>query len=155
MAFHFGPKSTLLLFFFIHGILFSALLLVRALRDESRSSRWLSLFIFLCSLYIAPFMLGYADWYALDGYREVLFYLPLQQVLLIGPVIYFSSLLHLAYGLSACRTHQFVIQRLCRGASAHVLYAYLRPVRAAGERKSGAGPARSGELEGPSRTIDA
>jgi hypothetical protein len=33
-------------------------------------------------------MCGYAGWYARDGYRELLFYLPLQQVLLLGPVIY-------------------------------------------------------------------
>ncbi len=91
MIFHFGPKSTVLLVFFAHGIVFTLLLLMRAVKDDSRSSGWLSFFIFLCSLYITPFMFGYAGWYARDGYREVLFYLPLQQVLLIGPVVYFYT----------------------------------------------------------------
>jgi len=34
-------------------------------------------------------MLGYAGWYGRDIYREILFYLPLQQVLLMPPVLYF------------------------------------------------------------------
>ena len=33
-------------------------------------------------------MLGYAGWYTLDIYRNILFYLPLQQLFLIGPFIY-------------------------------------------------------------------
>lgn len=101
MMFHFGLKSSLLLLFFTHGLIFALLLLNMGWRQGSRSSCWLSLLIFLCSLYISPFMLGYAGWYARDGYREVLFYLPLQQLLLIGPVLYFytKSLLDPAYDL--------------------------------------------------------
>ncbi|MEL7123272.1 MAG: helix-turn-helix domain-containing protein [Bacteroidota bacterium] len=34
-------------------------------------------------------MFGYAGWYTKDIYFQVLFYLPLQQVFLIGPVLYF------------------------------------------------------------------
>ncbi len=33
-------------------------------------------------------MFGYMNWYAMDGYREFLFYVPFQQLLLIGPVFY-------------------------------------------------------------------
>lgn len=36
-------------------------------------------------------MFGYANWYAYDGYREFLFFLPTQQVLLLGPVLYFYT----------------------------------------------------------------
>jgi len=89
--FHFGQKSALLLLFFVHGLVFSALLLHDGLRNGHKSSLWLSSFIFLCCLYISPFMLGYAGWYAMDGYREALFYLPLQQLLILGPVIYFYT----------------------------------------------------------------
>jgi len=34
-------------------------------------------------------MLGYANWYAQKSYREFLFFVPFQQVLLLGPVFYF------------------------------------------------------------------
>ncbi|MEO9871636.1 helix-turn-helix domain-containing protein [Ekhidna sp.] len=46
-------------------------------------------------LYVAPWMLGHLDWYAMDGYREFLFFVPFQQFFLIGPVIlfYIKSLL--------------------------------------------------------------
>ncbi|MEC7264169.1 MAG: helix-turn-helix transcriptional regulator [Bacteroidota bacterium] len=53
------------------------------------SSKWLALFIFLGGLYILPFMLGYAGWYSIKEYREFLFFMPMQQLFLIGPVLYF------------------------------------------------------------------
>ncbi|MEM9022491.1 MAG: AraC family transcriptional regulator [Bacteroidota bacterium] len=87
MMFDFNTKSSVLLVFFAHGLVFAALLLAKA-RSGQRSAGWLSLFLLLCSLYVVPFMCGYANWYAHDGYRETLFYLPLQQVLLLGPVMY-------------------------------------------------------------------
>lgn len=40
-------------------------------------------------MYNAPFMLGYAGWYAQETTRNILFYIPFQQLFLIGPVIYF------------------------------------------------------------------
>lgn len=36
-------------------------------------------------------MCGHAGWYAHDGYREFLFFVPFHQLLLIGPVIYFYT----------------------------------------------------------------
>ncbi len=56
---------------------------------KRNSSCWLSFTLFLVVLYISPFMLGYAGWYGIDGYRETLFYLPLQQLLFIGPAFMF------------------------------------------------------------------
>jgi len=108
--FHFGQKSALLLLFFVHGLVFSALLLHDGLRNGHKSSLWLSSFIFLCCLYISPFMLGYAGWYAMDGYREALFYLPLQQLLVLGPVIYFytRSLLNPDFRLSKSQWLHFL-----------------------------------------------
>lgn len=89
MIFDFSEKSGLLLVFFVHGIVFATLLLVQGIKHERKSSLWLAGFTLLGCLYIAPFMLGYAGWYGLDGYREFLFYAPLQQLFLIGPVMYF------------------------------------------------------------------
>lgn len=88
--FGFGTKSVVLLYFFLHGIVFSLLLLTRSSRQD-RSPFWLSLLLLLCSLYISPFMFGYAGWYSIDSFRKILFYLPLQQLLLLGPVVYFYT----------------------------------------------------------------
>lgn len=121
MPFDFNLKSSLLLFFFLHGIVFAILLLNSGLRQAQKSSLWLSLFVFLCCLYIAPFMFGYSNWYALDGYRETLFYLPLQQLFLIGPVIYFYTqcLLNTHFRLTRSESLHFL------PALAYLLYALV------------------------------
>jgi AraC-like DNA-binding protein len=89
MYFVFGSKSSLLLIFFLHGLVFSGLLFIKAMQGKDKASYWLSCFTILCALYISPFMLGYAGWYFRNPYRDILFYLPLQQVLLLPPVLYF------------------------------------------------------------------
>ncbi|MFC2186589.1 helix-turn-helix domain-containing protein [Fulvivirgaceae bacterium LMO-SS25] len=89
MLFDFNLKSSFLLFFFLHGLIFSALLLQKGISHKHIPSRWLSLFIFLCTLYISPFMLGYANWYSTNPYRDILFYIPFQQLFLFPPVLYF------------------------------------------------------------------
>ncbi len=96
MPFNFGLFSSTLLVFFFHGIVFSGLVWLTGRAQQVRSAGWLGLLLLLLALYISPFMLGYAGWYGLDGYREALFYLPLQQVLVIGPVMlfYLNSLLY-------------------------------------------------------------
>ncbi len=91
MLFNFGYQSVALLIFFFHELVFALLLLRKGLSIPSPSDLWLSLFIFLCTLYITPWMLGHAGWYAHDGYREVLFFVPFQQLFLIGPVIFFYT----------------------------------------------------------------
>lgn len=89
MIFNFGLKSSVLLIFFSHGLFFSILLFSKWLQTDNKASFWLSLFTLFCSLYIAPFMFGYAGWYATNPYRDILFYFPFQQLFLIAPVLYF------------------------------------------------------------------
>jgi AraC-like DNA-binding protein len=89
MLFNFEVKSALLLLCFLHGCLFTILLAVKSQRDDDPAAGWLSLFSALAALYIAPFMLGYAGWYGAPGYRQVLFYVPFQQLLALPPVLYF------------------------------------------------------------------
>lgn len=89
MYFNFNFKSATLLIFFIHGLIFTLLLIYKGIKNENKSSFWLAAFIFLCSLYISPFMFGYANWYAKTFYRELLFFLPLQQLFLMPPLLYF------------------------------------------------------------------
>ena len=76
-------------------MLFSVLLLKRGINEEQQDSKWLAAFLFLCGLYVCPFMLGYAGWYSVTSYREFMFFMPFQQLFLLGPVLYFyvSSLL--------------------------------------------------------------
>ena len=89
MLFDFNSKSSLLFVFFLHGLIFSVLLLVKGIQSNDKPSYWLSLFTFLCTLYISPFMLGYAGWYTENPYRDILFYTPFQQLLLLPPILYF------------------------------------------------------------------
>lgn len=102
MQFGFGPKSSILLIFFSQGIVFAFLLLKKAYENQTSSSKWLSLFVFLCSLYIAPFMFGYAGWYSDKLTREILFFIPFQQLFLLGPVLFFytQSLLNKSFRLT-------------------------------------------------------
>lgn len=102
MLFQFGFYSSLLLITFSQGIIYSILLLVKAIRTGTSSNYWLSLFIFLCSLFVAPWMLGFAGWYDNQPYRDFLFYMPFQHLFFIGPIIYFytQSLLNPSFRLT-------------------------------------------------------
>lgn len=89
MRFDFNFYSSLLLIFFVHGLVYAVLLYKRGLAENSRSDKWLSLFLLLGTLYIAPWMLGFAGWYDNQPYRDILFYTPLQHLFFMGPVIFF------------------------------------------------------------------
>lgn len=87
--FSFNPKSALLLIFFFNGIVFATILIRKGILNQHNSSIWLGFLLLLCSLYIAPYMLGYAGWYSRTTTREILFFIPFMQVLVIGPVVFF------------------------------------------------------------------
>lgn len=89
MYFQFGLRSSLLLIFFVHGLVYAILLWRKGIVNETVSDKWLSAFLFLCVLYISPWMLGFAGWYDTQPYRDILFYMPMQHLFLIGPVIFF------------------------------------------------------------------
>lgn len=88
--------------FFFHGLVFSFLLLRNGIIHKNKASKWLSLLLFLYAMYITPYMLGYANWYSQKTTREILFFVPFMQVLLIGPVVYFytKTLLNTNFKLS-------------------------------------------------------
>jgi AraC-like DNA-binding protein len=102
MLFQFGFYSSVLLISFTQGIIYSVLLLAKAVKTENKSNYWLSIFVFLCSLYIAPWMLGFAGWYDNQPYRDLLFYTPFQHLLFVGPIIFFytQSLLNPSFKFS-------------------------------------------------------
>ena len=92
MIFEFNRYSGLLLVFFIHGLVYSILLWRKGILNDRASDKWLAAFLFLCILYVSPWMLGFAGWY--EGFtclpcRNFMFYMPLQHTLLMGPCIFF------------------------------------------------------------------
>lgn len=89
MLFDFSFKSSFLLLFFFHGLVFAVLLFIKGIQTNNKPALWLSAFTLLCVLYISPFMLGYAGWYSKQPYRDILFYTPLQQLLVLPPLLYF------------------------------------------------------------------
>lgn len=88
MLFQFGFYSSLLLIFFVHGTVYAILLWRKSILNETVADKWLSAFLLLAVLYIAPWMLGFAGWYDNLPYRQILFYVPFQHLFFIGPVIY-------------------------------------------------------------------
>ncbi len=102
MHYDFNFYSSLLLITFSQGLIYSVLLFKKAIQTETKSNYWLSLFVFLCSLYVAPWMLGFAGWYDNQPYRDIMFYIPFQQLLFIGPILFFyiQSLLNPAFRLN-------------------------------------------------------
>ncbi|MEM9987465.1 MAG: AraC family transcriptional regulator, partial [Bacteroidota bacterium] len=84
IIFSHNDKSSILLIFFFHALVFSFLLLRNGIQEGKQDSKWLAAFIFLGGLYICPFMLGYAGWYSVQRYREFMFFVPFQQLFLIG-----------------------------------------------------------------------
>lgn len=102
MRYDFNFYSSLLLITFSQGVIYSVLLFKKGFQTENKSNYWLSLFVFLCSLFIAPWMLGFAGWYDNQPYRNFMFYMPLQQLFFIGPILFFyiQSLLNPSFRLN-------------------------------------------------------
>lgn len=130
MPFSFYYKSAFLFFFFTQGLIFAFLLFRKGIQHASSSSKFLSLFVLLSCLYLCPWMLGHEGWYAKDGYREFLFFMPFHQLFLMGPLIYLYTksllapdfrihkqellhfapgLLYLLYSLVVFITDQFIL----------------------------------------------
>ncbi|WP_400191360.1 helix-turn-helix domain-containing protein [Hymenobacter sp. B81] len=90
MLFEFSPYSSLLLPFFVQGIVFSGLLLLRSWRRDEPADRWLAGLILLYTANISQWMLGFAGWYdAHNGYSTAMFYFPFALYLGAGPLFYF------------------------------------------------------------------
>lgn len=102
LHFNHNEKSSVLLIFFFNALVYWFLLLKNGISENKQDSKWLAAFVILGALYICPFMLGYAGWYSIKSYREFLFFVPFQQLFLIGPVFYFylKSLLSQDFSLT-------------------------------------------------------
>ena len=121
LFFDYNQKSSVLLIVFFHAIVFSSLLLKQGIKESKTASKWLAAFLFLGGLYICPFMLGYAGWYSIKSYREFLFFVPFQQLFLIGPVFFFyiKSLLNSTFELRSKDLVHFL------PAAAYLIYSLI------------------------------
>lgn len=89
MVFDFNFHSSLLLVFFVHNVVYTGLFLYKGWVNQQRPAAWLGLFSLLAALYIVPWMVGFAGWYGTQPYRDILFYVPFQQLFLFGPALFF------------------------------------------------------------------
>lgn len=90
MLFEFNLYSGLLLPPFLHGVIYSGMLLVRGLRDGRLSDRLLALLVLLFTLRVGSWMFGFAGWYdSHDAYSTFMFYFPFNFWLAFGPLVYF------------------------------------------------------------------
>lgn len=90
MLFYFNQWSSLLLPFFIQGLVFTGLLLWRGFREERLPDKLLAVLILIFTLRVTNWMLGFANWYdAHDWHSTFMFYFPFNHWFLIGPLTYF------------------------------------------------------------------
>ena len=110
MRYDFNFYSSLLLITFSHGLIYSGLILKKAFQTNNKPNYWLSLFVFLCSLFIAPWMLGFAGWYDNQPYRNFMFYMPFQHLFFIGPILFFyiQSILNPSFKLNKKQFLHFI-----------------------------------------------
>jgi AraC-like DNA-binding protein len=102
MLFEFGLRSSLLLIFFTHLVVYAFLFMKRGWRQDRLSDKCLGIFFLLSALFIFPWMSGFAGWYDTQPYREVLFYTPFIHAFFFGPLLYLylKSLTNASYKLS-------------------------------------------------------
>ncbi len=89
MTFEFNVYSSLLLPFFIQGIVVAVLLFCRGHKQERLSDTLLGWLLLLNAIKIAYWMLGWAGWYDThDRFTSFMFYFPFNNVIWMGPLLY-------------------------------------------------------------------
>ena len=118
MLFYFSARSALLLPFVVPGAVATGWLLLRAGRRGSLPDALLALLLLLPTLIVSQWLLGFAGWYdSHDGYSTVMFYVPWQLSLLMGPgyYLYFRSLTNQEFRLG-WRAGRHLLPGLAQGA---------------------------------------
>ncbi len=90
MLFDFNIYSSLLLVGFVQGLVYAGLLLNRGIRYQRTPDKLMAVLLLLCCLYVSAWMLGFAGWYDVhDWHTTIMFYIPFDQILFLGPLVYF------------------------------------------------------------------
>jgi len=93
MFFEFNLFSAVLLPFFVQALIIALLLFYRGRKEERLSDLLLGCLLLLNAFKIAYWMLGFAGWYdSHDGYSSFMFYFPFNNVIWMGPLLYFYFL---------------------------------------------------------------
>ncbi|MBL7745135.1 MAG: helix-turn-helix transcriptional regulator [Chitinophagaceae bacterium] len=93
MPFDFNIYSSLLLPPFIQGVFFALLLFYRGWTADRLSDKLLGWLLLLNAVRIAYWMLGFAGWYDThDDFTSFMFYFPFNNVIWMGPLLYFYFL---------------------------------------------------------------
>ncbi|PPK86280.1 AraC-like DNA-binding protein [Neolewinella xylanilytica] len=81
--------SGLLLVGWVQGSVYAVLLFLRAGRERRISDAFAASILVVSSLYVAQWMFGFAGWYDAHDWRTTcMFYVPWDQLLLLGPLIW-------------------------------------------------------------------
>ena len=89
MTFSFNAYSSLLLPFFLQGVVVSVVLLTRGRRHGTVADGWLALLLLLHTVRLAQWMLGFGGWYdAHNALSTFMFYFPFSNWLALGPTLY-------------------------------------------------------------------
>lgn len=96
MQFDFNFYSSLLLIFFVHGLVYAAMCWRKCVVTDKKSFAWLAVYLLLSVLFISPWMVGFAGWYDNQPYKNILLYTPTNFSWAMGPVVlmYVQSLLN-------------------------------------------------------------
>ncbi|WP_116105360.1 helix-turn-helix domain-containing protein [Lewinella sp. IMCC34191] len=87
--FDFNLYSSLLLVGVAQGTVYATILAIRAYQNRSLSDGLAVLVLLVVTLYVAQWMLGFGGWYdARDWRTTLMFYVPWDNLLLLGPLIY-------------------------------------------------------------------
>lgn len=90
MKFEFNLYSSLLLLGFTQGMVYGGLLLWRGFSAQRLSDRILGSLLIVICLHLSHYMLGFAGWFnGRDAYTTFMFYFPIENLLLVGPLIYY------------------------------------------------------------------
>ncbi|EHQ24979.1 helix-turn-helix domain-containing protein [Mucilaginibacter paludis] len=110
MHFEFGLRSSLLLIFFTHLIVYAILSWKRGITEGRLSDQLLGAFLLSSALFIFPWMSGFAGWYDTQPYREILFYTPFIHALFFGPLLYLylKSLTNTGYQIKKNDYYHFI-----------------------------------------------
>jgi AraC-like DNA-binding protein len=93
LLFEFNVYSGLLLPFVVQGIVMTILFFRRGLVRSQRADIILGILLFIYTLRVAYWMLGFAGWYDVKDYHTTfMFYFPFNHWLAVGPLIYFYFL---------------------------------------------------------------
>lgn len=112
MFFQFNFYSSILLLPFIQGLLFAVLLLIRAHKQEQKSDTLLAWLLLLNAIKIAYWMLGFAGWYDIhNAYTTFMFYFPFENILWMGPLLYFYflSITNAQFSFTKAHRRHFII----------------------------------------------